>query len=891
MPSASYLSNVVLVLLIAFALRMWHLNTESVWHDEGWSIRAITGIMPDDNTPPLYYTAASLLYVNAANQPPLVFRFASVLLGLLGTALAVRLAGQWYGFTVGLAAGLLVAVNPLLWEYSQEVRAYIAVPLIALGLLYSGEKLLRARSPLLRDWALVFLIELAGLYTHNLSVPLIVWLNIALGLGWLFGRRWRRMFLWAALQLALIAAYIPWLLTQSPSGTPLNTPPQIGLALARDIWYSAFLPVLPQLRAVSSNVVLTLLGLLVIISVVVVLIRVWRQQSPRYGLLLVTHALLVPLLSTVLLLAANIDFHPRYYIAAVPGSLILLAAGVASVVDAFVGATHTSPRRQLTNRVRTITLIALVGVIAAVSLSSLRQITTTREYQHDDFAGLARYYASLPPETVILVPFPTEPALQVYYAEQLNIQAQFVNLPLYADDATVLETFQALTTDGLPRPVEFLTWFQLPADVRGMYPCLLASHTSGVVVTETRDFFGLSTQSYNNLNPEIREFAAIEAAPRYAGMELVGADYADNGAGAVCLRTEWRLTQPTTHDLYLSIAILNPLGQPMVQQDALIARPDNVGTALWEMGDSGQAYNLLRLPPGVPLDEYDLVWTVYSADQLFGLDLLDAAGNPSGKLLRLEDALEVGSGGQQVVFTQNRLQADNAGEDRTIETGLPLDVTLELAADLNARDFIPVDVVLSGEGWSLEQSAVGGGNGRLSWHRFIVPPGNSGEAVLRVEGEVVTTYTLIDVARTFEAPAVQTAVDVNFPGVGRLIGANTLQETLTAEAPFSVELVWQAETASAISYTVFVQLIADDGRVLAQSDALPVNGARPTTGWAEGEYLADAHTLNWNITDYTGGATLIAGFYDAANGFQRALTERGADYADVATGIEIQAIR
>ncbi|NJL94686.1 MAG: hypothetical protein HC915_13665 [Anaerolineae bacterium] len=57
----------------------------------------------------------------------------------------------------------------------------------------------------------------------------MAWLNVALGLGWLVGQRWRRMIVWAGLELFVILVYIPWLLTQSPSGTLLNTPPLPGL--------------------------------------------------------------------------------------------------------------------------------------------------------------------------------------------------------------------------------------------------------------------------------------------------------------------------------------------------------------------------------------------------------------------------------------------------------------------------------------------------------------------------------------------------------------------------------------------------------------------------------------------------------------------------------------
>ncbi|MBC7872138.1 MAG: hypothetical protein H7Y09_14930, partial [Chitinophagaceae bacterium] len=438
---APFQITVILILLLAaFALRMWHLNSESIWHDEGWSIRAITGIMPDDNTPPFYYATASLLWRMGAGESPLALRYTSVLLGLVGVAFTLKIGWRWYGFTVGLAAGTLTAFSPLLWDYAQEVRAYIAVPLIALLLLYGAEKLLRNRPPLRRDWALIFGAELIGLYTHNLVVPLIVWLNIALGVMWLIQRYWRRMIVWGGLQIALVVLYIPWLLTQSPSGTALNTPPQIGFGLLRDIWYSYFLPVLPQLRDSGPNLLLDLFGFLLIASCFFILMKPPRHQEHQvivsktqsssliaHHFLLITHALFIPIFTTGLLLAAHIDFHPRYYIAALPGTMILLGAGTAAFslwLVQILG--HTTPPLHLLERglggevLKSFPQLVVVILGLGISAVSLHQITTIRTYQHDDFAGLAAYYATLPSDAVILLPFPTEPALQIYFEKQLN---------------------------------------------------------------------------------------------------------------------------------------------------------------------------------------------------------------------------------------------------------------------------------------------------------------------------------------------------------------------------------------------------------------------------------------------------------------------------------------
>ncbi len=55
-----------LILLMAFALRLWNLGTQSLWHDEAWSV--FSGYHPlawgalgtDPNAPPIFYMTLSV---------------------------------------------------------------------------------------------------------------------------------------------------------------------------------------------------------------------------------------------------------------------------------------------------------------------------------------------------------------------------------------------------------------------------------------------------------------------------------------------------------------------------------------------------------------------------------------------------------------------------------------------------------------------------------------------------------------------------------------------------------------------------------------------------------------------------------------------------------------
>lgn len=80
-------------------------------------------------------------------------------------------------------------------------------------------------------------------------------------------------------------------------------------------------------------------------------------------------------------------------------------------------------------------------------------------------------------------------------------------------------------------------------------------------------------------------------------------------------------------------------------------------------------------------------------------------------------------------------------------------------------------------------------------------------------------------------------------GGGRLA---LLQHEARADADGKVHLnlVWQAWDQVQEDYTVFVHLVDRDGRILAQEDAAPAGGERPTSGWRPGEIVADAYALS-----------------------------------------------
>ncbi|MDP2728487.1 MAG: glycosyltransferase family 39 protein, partial [Dehalococcoidia bacterium] len=137
----------LLVVLVAFGIRVWRLGSQSLWVDEGISVLfsskapadLVQSIIAEDLHPPVYYIVLHY-WMALAGSSEFALRFLSAAMGLIvipaiyqltrclllvGRRPRLGAAPVWGG---GLAA-TLVAVSPFLVYYSQEARNYMMVTL------------------------------------------------------------------------------------------------------------------------------------------------------------------------------------------------------------------------------------------------------------------------------------------------------------------------------------------------------------------------------------------------------------------------------------------------------------------------------------------------------------------------------------------------------------------------------------------------------------------------------------------------------------------------------------------------------------------------------------------------------------------------------------------
>ncbi len=201
-----------LMMWLGMGVRVWGLDAQSLWRDEVDTVRFATQplsellrmfVTPGHNGP-LYYLLVRPWILYFGHQD-FALRYSSLLVGLLGIPLMVRVMGKWLGTRVGWLSGLLLAISPFVVWYSQELRMYMCVLCIALASTWCWQRALWDHRPFY--WVPYVLLISAGIYMHFL-LALLIPTHMVLSLFRL--RDWRRALPWWFLAYGFfVFPYIP----------------------------------------------------------------------------------------------------------------------------------------------------------------------------------------------------------------------------------------------------------------------------------------------------------------------------------------------------------------------------------------------------------------------------------------------------------------------------------------------------------------------------------------------------------------------------------------------------------------------------------------------------------------------------------------------------------
>ncbi len=895
----------VALVALAFGLRVYELETKSIWLDEALSFHRaasfdqaisgliVTGGVPSrDTQPPLYFV---LLYgfLRLAGDSDFAAKFLSAFFSVLTVPVLAATGRRLGGSRVGLLAALLAASSPLYVWYAQEVRMYTLLVFFSALAFYLG---LRSADGLLRGayrsgmaWAgAAFLAASLGVLTQYLAFFVVP----ALGFGLVaaLARRRRTLILGGSAFLALAA------------------PP----LLVEVLWGRLITGPTPQFREVSPLVILWDLlgraaaGLVLegplldgLAAVLLGLMLGGLLKGPETpGRWWLAGLVLLPAAAVALVGAQRpVISNVRHLIFATPGLYLAVALGLEALRRRFPA-----------------TALVLLGILAVgAALGLIRYFDPA--LQKDDFRSLVVYLQqNVGPEDLVLVHEATVLHVFEHYdrgflrVEALPPFGEAVGSRLSADFVARLERLK--TTH---RRVWFVYWPRsIAGDPAGLIPAWLDSNLFAV---SDRTFagrgMGVAVRAYVARPPTERtvpakaHMADLRSADglKIMGWEVASAPTAD---GRVELSFYFRAEGKSLPDYRLIVRLVDA-------QDHLWAYFDGRPiptwpTDRWPLGEVVRADLPLRLAPGTPAGTYRLEVGLAPGTNGGPVPLLDAVKNPAGTLVGLGEVTLPGAHRHRPDF--DRIVPDSlrigcqcglklrelspasrkilAGRLLTVRGYYQLTGPIESAAYRLALELRRGNEAVAAGVWPLGPISpagprptvgdwlagaydlrvpvtVGSGEYRLVG-RLLGPEGRP-ETLAESFGRVLTEVDLGPVQvvipeQRFDPPHPAQPADVYFGNLLHLLGY-TLETG--GEDRLRVTLYWRVLGSSEGKLKVSVQLFSGL-KLVAQDDAVPVGWTRPASTWVPGEYLTDPHEVGLPSGVKPGELTMRVILYDETSG-------------------------
>lgn len=395
---------------------------------------------------------------------------------------------------------------------------------------------------------------------------------------------------------------------------------------------------------------------------------------------------------------------------------------------------------------------------------------------------------------------------------------------------------------------------------------------------------GVQSVSHINFNREI---------------ELIGFDFPTSEAhrSGVALQVSlyWRLLGEKVEEDYSTVISLRDAQGNLVAQH-IAWQPGGLTTGHWLPGYYLQERRVLDIPPATPPGQYTLDVSVYEPDSGRSVDVINAENNPvdvKASIINLtidrpespitrdditsETAIEQDFDGLRLLGLNLLPTAAQVGEELAVQwvwemTGeTPSNTTAALiwlrdGEVIASTPELPPVTSFSLGAW--RQGDIWRGH-----HRVYVPGGlDSGTYDIGVRvGEDYTTIGSMTVTapeRIFTLPTPTFALEERWQNDIELLGYD-----LDTASELTLTLYWRSGAAIHQNLRLFVHLIDAEGHILAQSDRIPADWTRPTTGWAVGEVVTDLHTFASDEGDH-----LRLGWYDPITNQRVPLMDNGQDY-------------
>jgi len=639
-----------LILLIAAFLRFYHLDSSSLWSDEGntWALLSrsfaqIAQAAAADIHPPGYYWVLKL-WSSVMGTSAWGMRSFSAVAGVLLVYVIYRLgryleAGQTFS-GVALVAALLAAVNPLQIYYSQEARMYLLLTLESAGLFWAlfalttptqGNRIIPALGYLLCG--------VAGLWTHY-TFPIILGAAV---IGFLVNLTHAPFDLptdsqtkraptqqptyfnhtfwhFVGLNFLMLLAYLPWLPTAIDQ--VLHWPKggeEVALLDGMQLTLQTLLfgplrdrPALqwPWLMAAA---LLPLSGLLYAWIYLRFgaqdLSGFWKPDRSAPNLKYTPYAwrqtkiwqLALWLLAPILLMTGSglfSDAFLKFLLTASPAWTLLTAIGICQLPDWLPG--------------RRLWLSLCVGgslALAALTLPAYYRSPTAR----DNYAGIAHYLhaTAKPDQALVVLDAPGQQEVWRYYEQAYQLELPVLALPQQRppDRTATLQTLQTAVIGR--RAVYALFWATNEAD-----PEQLVEHWLDQQAFKGLDSWQGNLRFVTYALPTDLHCTAVAPIANFGGsiqLTQLCRPSPDQkvAAGAVALvGLHWQAITTLTQRYKVTVQLLDARNQLLAQRDS-----EPVGGSLpadqWAVGQTVVDNHGVLIPPGTPPGDYQLILALY----------------------------------------------------------------------------------------------------------------------------------------------------------------------------------------------------------------------------------------------------------------------------------------
>ncbi|HRE48674.1 MAG TPA: glycosyltransferase family 39 protein [Aggregatilineales bacterium] len=611
----------LVVLLVAAVVRFYHLDAQSLWNDEGNTLRLIQRSLPNliaaanrDIHPPGYYLLLKG-WSAFTGETEFALRAFSVFAGILSVAAMIALGHRLHAPGVGVLAGLIVALNGFGVYYSQETRMYallqgVAALALWLFVVWVG------RGGRFDRWLVGFaILNAAGLYTHY-SYPFVMlaegMLFVLWWVGWISGRGNRKdarsvsaftplmMFIGAnVLTLALFAPQAPAAIQQitgwNQVGRSVDTGGGLGMALQWLTLGSTYPP-----RETPS-----VYGWVVVFALAGALPD-WlrRPHLPHWWRRLFPIMTLIVILSVFFALGLFREANLKFLLPAQLAFALLIGRGIWLLWE--IGSPSPALPLEMIPR-----LMAGFGLLALANAYGvgLTNLYTNPAYARDDYRRMAALIAAegRPGDAVILdAPNQTE-VFTYYYRGDLPLYPLPVGLG--GDDAATEREVRAVI--AAHQRLFVLYWGEGERDPNRVVEKMLGSLTFEI---DSAWYGDVRFVRYAAL-PTILEQAPVDA--RFGeSIRLLRAGVSERtvrGGSVLGVGLTWTTDSPLTKRYRVTVQLLRPDGTILAQRDG---EPGNnmALTTLWQAGVEVADSHGLIIPPGTPPNEYRLIVAVYDLE-------------------------------------------------------------------------------------------------------------------------------------------------------------------------------------------------------------------------------------------------------------------------------------